>query len=171
MINKFAAAIHQPYLCMKIPTIGGVLSILGSQEEARRCEDNTSQGAKNVHAIEDEKEKAEGAEGSEVQEPTEGVAPDEHTKKVPLCEDIPHRTIIVGGGLEEAEEARLIEFLRNNQDVFAWPSADLRGVSRDVMEHVLKEDPKTKPVRQRLGTMSEERKKAAQAEVQKLLDT
>lgn len=58
----------------------GVLSILDSQEEARRCEDNTSQGAKNVHAIEDEKEKAEGAEGSEVEEPTEGVAPDEHTK-------------------------------------------------------------------------------------------
>ncbi|RLN36173.1 prpol [Panicum miliaceum] len=38
------------------------------------------------------------------------------------------------------------------------------------MEHVLKVDPKAKPIRQRLRTMSEERKKAAQAEVQKLLD-
>lgn len=34
IINKFAAAIDQPYLRMKIPTAGGVLSIFGSQEEA-----------------------------------------------------------------------------------------------------------------------------------------
>lgn len=29
-INKFAAAIHQPYLCMKIPMAGGVLLVLHS---------------------------------------------------------------------------------------------------------------------------------------------
>jgi hypothetical protein len=38
------------------------------------------------------------------------------------------------------------------------------------MKHVLNVDPKFKLVRQRLRTMSEERKKAAQVEVQKLLD-
>jgi hypothetical protein len=38
------------------------------------------------------------------------------------------------------------------------------------MEHVLNVDLKSKPVRQRLRTMSDERKKAAQSEVQKLLD-
>jgi hypothetical protein len=38
------------------------------------------------------------------------------------------------------------------------------------MEHVLNVDPAAKPVRQRQRTMSKERKKAAQAEVQKLLD-
>lgn len=27
IINRFATVIHQPYLCMKIPTAGGVLSI------------------------------------------------------------------------------------------------------------------------------------------------
>ena len=43
----------------------------------------------------------------------------EHTKKVPLCEDVPDRMVIIGKGLEEAEEARLIQFLCNNQDVFA----------------------------------------------------
>ena len=78
--------------------------------------------------------------------------------------------VIIGKELEEANEARLIQFLRNDQDVFAWSSSDLRGVSRDVIEHSLKVDPKAKPVKQRLRPMSEERKKAAQAEVQKLLD-
>lgn len=38
------------------------------------------------------------------------------------------------------------------------------------MEHALNVDPKFTPVRQKLRTMSDERKKAAQAEVQKMLD-
>ena len=65
---------------------------------------------------------------------SQGVSLTEHTKKVPLCEDVPDRMVIIGKGLEEAEEARLIQFLRNNQDVFAWSSSDLRGVSREVIE-------------------------------------
>jgi hypothetical protein len=67
-----------------------------------------------VYAIEDDQGDAEGANGNKVEEPTEGVMPAEHTKKVRLCEDISDRTIIVGKGLEEAEEARLMQFLRNN---------------------------------------------------------
>jgi hypothetical protein len=82
----------------------------------------------------------------------------------------PDRMVIVGKVLEEAEEARMIQFLRNNKDVFAWSLADLKGTSRDVMEHVLNVDPKSKPVGQRLRTMSEKREKAEQREVQKLLD-
>ena len=78
--------------------------------------------------------------------------------------------VIIGKGLEEAEEARLIQFLYNNQDVFAWSSSDLRGVSRAVIEHTLKVNLKAKPVKQGQRTMSEERQQAAQAEVQKLLD-
>ena len=38
------------------------------------------------------------------------------------------------------------------------------------MGHELKVDPKVKPCKQRLYTMSEDRKKAAQSEVHKLLD-
>jgi oligoendopeptidase F len=78
--------------------------------------------------------------------------------------------VIIGKGLEQAEEEQLIQFLNNNQDVFAWSSTSLKGVSGDVMEHVVNVDPKFKLVRQHLRTMSEERKKVAQAEVQKLLD-
>ena len=37
----------------------------------------------------------------------EGVMPGEHTKKVPLCEDVPDRTVTIGRGLEEDEEARI----------------------------------------------------------------
>jgi len=78
--------------------------------------------------------------------------------------------VIIGKELEEHEEARLIQFLRNNQDVFAWSSSDLRGVSREVIEHTLTLNPKPKPVKQGQRSMSEERRKAAQSEVQKLLN-
>ena len=86
--------------------------------------------------------------------------PAEHTKKFLLCEDVLDRIVMIGRVLEEAKESRLIQFLRNNQDVFAWSSSDLRGVSREVMEHELRVDPKVKPRKQRLRTMSEDRKKS-----------
>ena len=125
---------------------------------------------KNVHAIEADNNDGEDEEAKPLspgQHDKDGVMPAEHTKKVLLCEDVLDRTVTVGRGLEEAEESRLIQFLRNNQDVFAWSSSDLRGVSREVMEQELRVDPK---VKQRLHTMSKDRKKAAQSEVQKLLD-
>jgi len=79
---------------------------------------------KNVHAIEAAKNEEE-AKPSKFEQPhKDEVMPGEHTKKVPLCEDIPDRIVTIGKGLEEAEEARLIQFLRNNQDIFAWSSSD-----------------------------------------------
>ena len=103
---------------MKIPIARGVITILGNQEEARRCEDNVACAMKNVHAIEaaDTEEEAEEAKPSKFDQPhKEGVTPGEHTKKVPLCEDVPDRTVTMGRGQEEAEESRLIQFLRNNK--------------------------------------------------------
>ena len=102
---------------MKMPTAGGVITILGNQEEARRCEDNAACAMKNMHAIEatnNEEEEEEAKPSKLNQTNKEGVMPAEHTKKVPLCEDVPDRTITIGRGLEEAEKARLIQFLRNN---------------------------------------------------------
>ena len=96
---------------MKLPTAGGVITVFGNQEEARKCKDNTSYANKNVHAFEaPESEDTEGGVDEEPQEP-EGVSPAEHTNKVSLCEDVPDRMVIIGKGLKEAEESRLIQFL------------------------------------------------------------
>ena len=110
---KFAAVIHQSYLCMKLPSPGGIITVFGNQEEARRCEDNASTANKNVHVIETPEEDKEAAI-SEEPEQLGGVSPAEHTKKVPLCEYVLDRMVIIGKGLEGFEEARLIQFLRNN---------------------------------------------------------
>jgi hypothetical protein len=110
-IIKFVVVINQAYLCMKIPTAGGVITILGNQEEARRCEDNAACTMKNVHTIEtsnNDIEEEEAKPFSSWRTKKEGVTPAGHTKKVLLCEDVPDRTVTIGKGLEEVEKSRLI---------------------------------------------------------------
>ena len=148
---------------MKIPLAGGVVTVYGNQEEARRYEDNAYITNKTVHVIEASEEDTEAyvVEDTQINQKSEGVSPVEHTKEVPLCEDVPDRMVTIGRELEEHEEARLIQFLRNNQDVFAWSSSDLRVVNREVIEHSLTVNAKAKPIKQGQRSMTEERKKAA----------
>ena len=95
---------------MKIPSAGGVVTVYGNQEEVRRCEDNAYSTNKTVHTIEatDEDTRTFVAEDMRRDHKNEGVSPAEHTKKVPLCEDVPDRLVIIGKELEEHEEVRLI---------------------------------------------------------------
>jgi hypothetical protein len=98
-IKKFAAVIHQGYLLMKIPTAARVISVYGSQEEARRAERNTSVHNRQVHIIDE-------AEGSDVvpeieqkaeaqmrqllkKAETERMKVVDDTRTVPLCADVP----------------------------------------------------------------------------------
>ena len=55
--------------------------------------------------------------------------PDEQLKQIILCTDVPDQKVLLGTELDEAQEGRLIQFLSNNKDVFAWSAKDLCGVS------------------------------------------
>ena len=126
------------------PTFHEIRRSIGGENHCYRppakCEDNVACATKNVHFIEATEDQEEGelkpSKPDEAYKP-EDVTHAEHTKKIPLCKDVPDRTVIIGKGLDEAEQARLVQFLRNNQDVFTWTSSDLRGVSRGIMEHSL----------------------------------
>ena len=59
----------------------------------------------------------------------------------------------------------LIEFIRENSDIFAWKPSDMPGVPRELAEHTLNIDPKFKPVKQFLCRFNEERCKAIGEEV------
>jgi hypothetical protein len=179
-IKKFAAVIHQGYLLMKIPTVAGVISVYGSQEEARRAEWNTSVHNRQVHVIDE-------AQGSDVvqeieqkaeaqmrqsmkQGETERMKAVDDMRIVPLCADVQSRTVMIGTEVSKEEEDKLLQFLRHNQDIFAWSNSDLTGVHHSVIEHALNTDPKVRPKLQRQRPMSNDRVKSAEAEVQKLLD-
>jgi hypothetical protein len=125
-INKFAAVIHQGYLLMKIPTTAGVISVYGSQEEARRAEHNTSIHNRQVHVInEDEGNEAAVAEKqraeAQMRQSMQGAEAErmkavDVTKTAPLCADVPSRTVMIGTEVSTEDEGKLLQFLRNNQD-------------------------------------------------------
>jgi hypothetical protein len=137
-INKFAVVIHQGYLLMKIPTAVGVISVYGSQEEARRVEWNTSVHHRQVHVIDEaegngvlpEAEKKAEAQMRQLmkQAETERMKAIDDTRTVPLCADVPSKTVMIGTEVSKEVEDRLLEFLRHNQDVFAWSKSNMTGV-------------------------------------------
>jgi hypothetical protein len=61
-------------------------------------------------------------------------------------------------------------FLDKNNNVFAWQTSDLTGVSRSIIEHMLQINPSAKPKKQKLHKMSDEKVVSAKSEVQRLLD-
>jgi hypothetical protein len=54
LLNTFEAALHSGYICLKIPAAFGVISIFGSQQEARNIERGFVPGHKNVHFLGEE---------------------------------------------------------------------------------------------------------------------
>jgi hypothetical protein len=80
------------------------------------------------------------------------------------------RKVIIGANLSKEEETELIETLAKNKDIFTWLASDLKGVSRDIIQHALDINPKMRPKKQRHRKMSEDIILAAKAEVQRLLD-
>jgi len=63
----------------------------------------------------------------------------------------------------------LVDFLRANADVFAWSPSDMPGIPREVAEHSLDIRTGSKPVKQRLRRLDEEKRRAIGEEIHKLL--
>ena len=76
----------------------------------------------------------------------------------------------VGKAVQGDARKELLNFLRDNQSVFAWSAADMPGIPRDIAEHKLHLIPGAKPVRQKKRNMGEERQMAVKMEVKKLLE-
>jgi hypothetical protein len=148
---------------MKIPTNAGVISVYGSQEEARRAERNTSAHNRQVHVIDEDEgrevlleaeQKAE-AQMRRSMKQAEAVCMKafDDTRTVPLFAHVSSRTVMIGTEVSKKEEDKLLQFLRHNQDVFAWYKSDLMGVHCSVIEHALNTDPKVKPKLQMSGRL------------------
>ena len=94
----------------------------------------------------------------------------EDTEKTPLSKSTHDKCIHIGMGLTAQDKQELIEFLHENNDIFAWSASDLQGVSRDLAQHNLSVAKSAKPQKKKLRKISIERTEAAKAEVQRLLD-
>ena len=66
---------------------------------------------------------------------------------------------------------RLVHFLKENLNVFAWSHEDMPGISPEVIQHKLNVNLKRKPVQQRRRVFAPERDQVVIEEVTKLLTT
>ena len=64
---------------------------------------------------------------------------------------------------------RLVQFLKENLDIFAWSHEDMPSISTEIIQHKLDVDPEKKPVQQRCRVFALEQNQAIMDEVNKLL--
>ena len=73
----------------------------------------------------------------------------EALKTVELVDGELTKTIRVGTNLSTKMKKKLVQFLKDNLDVFAWSHEDMLGISIKIIQHKLNVDPEKKPVQQR----------------------
>jgi hypothetical protein len=140
-INKFEAAIHGLYLCMKIPGPQGMITVYGNQQTARNIERDFVLGQRNVHCLMTQREDSEATRPTADENVTAELQSNDGTKTVPLDPAMPKQTVVISEDLTLQDEEKLISCLSRNKDVFARSALDLVGVSRTVIEHSLGIDP------------------------------
>ncbi|GKV50051.1 hypothetical protein SLEP1_g56766 [Rubroshorea leprosula] len=80
-----------------------------------------------------------------------------------------HNVNKIGTKLTEEERAELLEFLRVNQDVFAWTTDEMPGIPAELTVHKLSTDPTRRLVVQKRRLFGPEKQAAIDEEIQKLL--
>jgi hypothetical protein len=122
LLNIFEAALHSAYLCFKVPTTFSLITIFGSQEEARNIERGFAPGHKNMHFLREDTDQPE--QPSSKQEITTEFKKEIEVKgdftRVAHDPRIPDRTMCIVAEMSPEEQVELLQFLDKNSDVFAW---------------------------------------------------
>ena len=114
--NKFSAAIHMGYLCMKMPALHGTITIHGSPKEAINIERAIYKLERNINSVDSAKNTE--PEPSDMLKGKTDLKDQEETKSVPLENAILDRRVTIGANLSKVEETELIETLAKNKEVF-----------------------------------------------------
>nr|GEX11926.1 reverse transcriptase domain-containing protein [Tanacetum cinerariifolium] len=91
------------------------------------------------------------------------------TEEVLVNPSFPGQLVTIGRGLSEAGRDQLKCLLKDNMEVFAWEPADMTGVPRRIIEHVLNVNPSLDPVCQKHRTFSIENSRVVTNEVAELI--
>ena len=126
-----------------MPALHGIITVHDSQKEARNVERAVYKSQRNINSV--EATRANSMEPPDMPKGKTYLKDQEETKTVPLEDAVPDRKVTIGGNLSEEEEAELLETLSKSKDVFAWSASNLKGVSRDIIQHSLDINPRIKP--------------------------
>jgi hypothetical protein len=130
LLNTLEAALHSAYICLNIPATFGVRTIFNSQKEAGNIEQGLVLEHKNMHFLrEDTKHEQPLSKQQTSVEFKKAIQPEGDFARVALDPRVPDRTVCIGAEMTQEEKAELIQFLEKNNDVFAWSTSDLIGVS------------------------------------------
>ena len=129
-LNKWKAATSIYCLKVKFPMDNGVGEVKGYQVLARECYQAVL-AAKENHTWMIEKKEEDKMEALEI---------------VALIEGETTKTTRIGTTLGPGMRTRLVQFLKENLDVFAWSHEDIPGISPEVIQHKLNMNLERKPV-------------------------
>ncbi|XP_022841987.1 uncharacterized protein LOC111365685 [Olea europaea var. sylvestris] len=100
-------------------------------------------------------------EGGELVEQLEGVR---------VCAKDKTKELKVECELQPSTRSKIVAFLKENLDVFAWDHSDMRGIDLNIAWHKLQVDHSTRPKYQKRRPLNHERYEELNKEVQKLLN-
>ena len=138
-LNQLGAIVSTPHLCMKFPTPKGIATVKADQKMARHCYNespNLRGRGEEFHTI----------ELGRVQRREElRPQPEGEIEKVQIG-DTSDKTTNIGTILRGDSKELLIQFLRDNVDLFAWKAADMPGIDPKLICHKLAVYPGSRPV-------------------------
>jgi hypothetical protein len=70
----------------------------------------------------------------------------------------PSKVAHIGNTLVPKSELKLVQFLEEYRDNFAWKPTDMPGVPRELIKHDLHLDPHAKPIKQQLRRFTQDKK-------------
>ena len=132
-LNKWKATTSTYCLKVKFSTDNGVGEVKGNQVLARECYQAVLAAKENHTWMIEEKD----------EDKVEAL------KVVKLVEGQVTKTTRIGTTLSPKMRAKLVQFLKENLDVFTWSHEDMSGIAPEIIQHKLNVNPDKKPVQQR----------------------
>ncbi|KAJ8479512.1 hypothetical protein OPV22_023239 [Ensete ventricosum] len=163
-LNRLRAVVSTYHRILKFPTRTRVGEVRSDPRESRQCY---------LTALTLFKKPRTEPVGTMPLDPEESTRDPHSTEKVlelPLDPSRPDKLVKVGSGLTESQQVQLIDFLRKNNDVFAWSPSDMSGDDPEITQHYLNISPDVRPVKQQPRKFAPDRQKAIEDEVARLLD-
>uniref|UniRef100_A0A2N9E4H4 Uncharacterized protein n=1 Tax=Fagus sylvatica TaxID=28930 RepID=A0A2N9E4H4_FAGSY len=155
-LNRLRAVTSTYHLLLKFPTEHGIGEVRGDQVAARECylASLGSGGQNQTMSIEEQRVL---------------VKPSGELATIELEDGRPERTTKIGADLPPKIKESLVQFLKDNKDVFAWSHEDMPGINPSIISHKLNVDPSLRPIKQKRRVFAPERNNAIMEEVDKLL--
>ena len=130
ILNRWKAATSTYCLKLKFSMENGVSEVKGDQVLAKECYQAILAANENHTWMIEEKE----------EEKVEAL------DTVELIDREPMKTTIVGTTISADMKKKLVQFLKENLDIFVWSHEDMPGISPKVIQYRLNVDPEKKPV-------------------------